>query len=952
MASKNAYLRKIHKRGNKLRGNAAIISSSTVYNQPNIPNIGAPEDLEVTDSGIQRSTQASLTYVTLAWLAPNTGQVNYYIVEYSTDSGFTSYQRQKADIDSAIIEGLKANTLYYFRVQAVSGSRFSDYSNTVSETTPTDNTAAPDVTGLSASFNNSNLVITWSKPISEIYKDAEIKIYNAAGSILYETIYSGAQTYVWRAEDNIAATGGSPVTSVFIRVKSRSWNNVLSTGVTTTASSTAPSTPVITSNWDGDTGVADEDFVLTWPTVSGADNYGLTIDGNAFTTKDNRFTYRYDTNVNQHVPTLKSGDPNLVAIVFARNKLNQQSSNATLSGNNAAPNVSTLSLATNTGFSQIAANVSLLSNTIIQDFSHYEWALISGGLTLSSFISSTPDVIFPINADGTYSVSVKAVDKFNQKSTALIASGIFIDTLTIAELRADAIYSDSVGNSANTLAILKDGSYGASVTYPATTWHWTKVERPLIDRYGIITLAASTLMEFYIGLSTDDITYTWYAGPLSSTGVMIQQGDQATAQTNAISMSDAFIVLNNRVEIPSIKEARYIKLYHRSVGSTHPLAEFYPRRLIESDDIRAESIKAINIAAAAVTADKISVINLQAVSANMGALHMDGVIDIVSGGGIYQGTGTFASPTTGLKLFNSSGVGKLSGYNSGVEQITIGTDGKLKAGIDQVILDATGLQVLVPAILIESSVTTKQKVLFKRDTDSVVIGQVYASWIDASTDIYTLYLNADGPASGADIAVMVGPRRNGGNVSPSIYIIDEISGTDTITVTATEIRLTASSDIFMSGSTTFFSNVTLSSANLFLNTLDATTNTLAESLILEHNSSATPAAGFGHAITLRGDSSTHAVRNMGQIYADWSVATDATRQGRLRLNANDSVGARTGVNIIANGSAVQLGFYGATPVSKQTVTGTRTGTLAQLQTVMLNLLTALSNEGLITDSTT
>jgi hypothetical protein len=308
MASKNAYLRKIHKRGNKLRGNAAIISSSTVYNQPNIPNIGAPEDLEVTDSGIQRSTQASLTYVTLAWLAPNTGQVNYYIVEYSTDSGFTSYQRQKADIDSAIIEGLKANTLYYFRVQAVSGSRFSDYSNTVSETTPTDNTAAPDVTGLSASFNNSNLVITWSKPISEIYKDAEIKIYNAAGSILYETIYSGAQTYVWRAEDNIAATGGSPVTSVFIRVKSRSWNNVLSTGVTTTASSTAPSTPVITSNWDGDTGVADEDFVLTWPTVSGADNYGLTIDGNAFTTKDNRFTYRYDTNVNQHVPTLQSGE--------------------------------------------------------------------------------------------------------------------------------------------------------------------------------------------------------------------------------------------------------------------------------------------------------------------------------------------------------------------------------------------------------------------------------------------------------------------------------------------------------------------------------------------------------------------------------------------------------------------------------------------------------------------
>jgi hypothetical protein len=929
MASKNAYLRKIHKRGNKLRGNAAIISSSTVYNQPNIPNIGAPEDLEITDSGIQRSTQASLAYVSLAWLAPNTGQVNYYIVEYSTDSGFTSYQRQKADIDSAIIEGLKANTLYYFRVQAVSGSRFSDYSNTVSDTTPVDNTAPPDVSNLTATFQNSNLVITWDKPISEIYKDAQIIIKNAAQTITYETAYSGSEQYVWTAERNNGQTANNPLTSAHITVKSRSWNNVLSTGITTTATSTAPSMPVISSSWDSDTGTADEDFVLTWPAIVDADYYGINIDGNLFSTKDNRFTYRYDTNVNNHVPILKSGDPNLVAVVYAGNKLDQKSSNATLSGVNAAPNVSFLSLATDVGFSQIAAHVSLLSNTIIQDFSHYEWALTSGSATLSAFISNTPDVIFPINADGTYSVSVKAVDKFNQKSTALIASGIAIDALTIAELRADAIYSDNLGNSNTTLAILKDTFIVSGITYTTNAWNWTKVERPLIDRYGIITLNLNALATFYIGLSEDDITYTWYAGPLSATGVLTSYSTtQASAESNAVSMAS---VVDNRVEIPSIKEARYIKLYHKTTASSTIVYEFYPRRLIESDDIRAESIKAINIAAGAITADKISVINLQAVSANMGTLTMDGVISIGASGGIYQGTGTFASPTTGLKLFNSSGVGKLSGYNAGVEQITIGTDGKLKAGAGLVVADEDGLTLRT---------TTNGSIDYSTAPGSFIKwktsgGTLAASiWANKGALDNTIELQTESVNTSRTIITALG-------TNPSTFTIRGGASSSISAITDT-FAITGNMSLSGAITTALTVNDTISSS-----TTDTGTANLATALNMDHLTSNTPAAGFGTAVSFRGHSSTNTLRNQAQIYGDWSVATDGSRQGRLRLNANDSVGARTGLNIIANGSAVQLGFYGATPVSKPTITGAKGGNAA-----LTSLLTALANEGLITDSTT
>jgi hypothetical protein len=72
---------------------------------------------------------------------------------------------------------------------------------------------------------------------------------------------------------------------------------------------------------------------------------------------------------------------------------------------------------------------------------------------------------------------------------------------------------------------------------------------------------------------------------------------------------------------------------------------------------------------------------------------LDGVLDISTTGGIFQGSGTFDSPTTGLKLFNSGGSGKISGYNTAVEQITLDTDGKLKAGAGAVVLDADGITI-------------------------------------------------------------------------------------------------------------------------------------------------------------------------------------------------------------------------------------------------------------------
>jgi len=66
-------------------------------------------------------------------------------------------------------------------------------------------------------------------------------------------------------------------------------------------------------------------------------------------------------------------------------------------------------------------------------------------------------------------------------------------------------------------------------------------------------------------------------------------------------------------------------------------------------------------------------------------------LTLATTGGIYQGTGTFASPTTGLKIYNDTGIGKIAGYNSGTAQWYADTDGKLYAGGGKVWMDSTGL---------------------------------------------------------------------------------------------------------------------------------------------------------------------------------------------------------------------------------------------------------------------
>lgn len=107
------------------------------------------------------------------------------------------------------------------------------------------------------------------------------------------------------------------------------------------------------------------------------------------------------------------------------------------------------------------------------------------------------------------------------------------------------------------------------------------------------------------------------------------------------------------------------------------------------------------------------------------------------------------------------------------------------------------------------------------------------------------------------------------------------------------------------------------SAPLHVFVADAGTTNTPNLLTLGHNSSGTPAAGFGLTSFTTLQSSTTANRNATDVTTSWVVATDASRTVRSVYNVYDTV-AREGLRLEASGSAAMIGFLGAVASIRQT----------------------------------
>jgi hypothetical protein len=72
---------------------------------------------------------------------------------------------------------------------------------------------------------------------------------------------------------------------------------------------------------------------------------------------------------------------------------------------------------------------------------------------------------------------------------------------------------------------------------------------------------------------------------------------------------------------------------------------------------------------------------------------------------------------------------------------------------------------------------------------------------------------------------------------------------------------------------------------------DAATNTVSDALKLRHESSGTPAAGFGTGLLFQGESSTTSNQDMARVAAAWTDATHATRTAKLTGQLVSNAGA-------------------------------------------------------------
>jgi hypothetical protein len=133
--------------------------------------------------------------------------------------------------------------------------------------------------------------------------------------------------------------------------------------------------------------------------------------------------------------------------------------------------------------------------------------------------------------------------------------------------------------------------------------------RSLEDRYKTLTIGRFSFTSgttFYVR-TFDGTTTKWFSGPITVSGdtaTLTNVASEAAAQSAAVDVNS--YTTRTRWELPTIEESVNIRLYHRNTGSNYILYEFYPRRLVQSDDIQAESILAINIAAGTITGDRIS----------------------------------------------------------------------------------------------------------------------------------------------------------------------------------------------------------------------------------------------------------------------------------------------------------------------------------------------------------
>jgi len=474
-----------------------------------------------------------------------------------------------------------------------------------------------------------------------------------------------------------------------------------------------------------------------------------------------------------------------------------------------------------------------------------------------------------------------------------------------------------------------------------TTWRWTQARRALVNRHKRTTIAidtANTAQGYLIsadGVDASDVptgTVRYWSGPAGGGRLLTEQADEAAAQAAAVHLP-----LDGSFDLPQQIDARAFRLGHRSVdGSVYTLREFYPRRLVQSDDIEAESIRALHIAAGTITADKLDAL---LIIGNTISTAYNGARVTLSGaafGGLigYGATNTY-NPLTG----------------SGTYQVLWKlTDGKFYAGGGDVILDTDGIR-------LNGNNTTAATLKWN---DPASATPDFATIVGSYTATKnTLILKVEAPDSGDpnDSEIRLDARNYVGSTRADMSLL---GATQTLRLNAGLYVGVAGAPSVGIGSAEITGGLNVGTATgagtgvVKATASDAGTTNAAQVIVLGHDSSGTPAANFGTSIAMNAKSATVADREIALIAARWATATDASRKGQFVLFVYDTA-IRTAMIAEASGTAPMIGFLGAGAVTRRTVgaaapaggTGTAAGgyNTAANRDLMITLLNNLRQAG-------
>jgi hypothetical protein len=454
-------------------GGAEITESTADFVPPAIKSIPPPENL-VLDSFVGRSSAAPTTYITAVWDRPFGSNPQSYVIQISLSNTFpaATTATYTAVTESATLEGLKPNTLYYVRVAAVYRSIQSGWSDIVSETTPLDTTAAAQPTSLAGAWIGAgDLLLTWVNPIDDNFKDVEIRIYASNGGTLYRTIFSAAGRFLYTTAMNLTDTAGVGDPSLYVLARSRTFSNVTNNTAVPSLTTTkpAPTAPTLAHSWTGDTGAAGADLKFTWTAIADAAVYTLALNGGTAQRHGaNVYTYTYAHNVADNGAT---GDPSITYSLRAIDGLGQQSTAVSGTATNAAPAAPTATLEQG-AVSGVHATVT--TSAPPADFWRHEFVFKRDGSTVATVFSTGATARYEMQGASdvgyhSWTVVIRQQDLFAQFSSTVTPAAVAFEGLTLAGLRAGALYSDNLGTAAATLktALADNVTTSGGQAYPA-----------------------------------------------------------------------------------------------------------------------------------------------------------------------------------------------------------------------------------------------------------------------------------------------------------------------------------------------------------------------------------------------------------------------------------------------------------------------------------------------------